>query len=104
MKVKGTRLSWARQTNTYIQTEFSTELPPHSHMLFDASQSTMVVKNAHGHVLLALKNVSECWVDGVEVKWEIVGDTAELLENLQKKNKELEAENRFLKETHGTTT
>lgn len=98
MKVTGRRLNWARQTNSYIETEFTVELPAGTHVQFDASQSTVVAKNAQGHCVLALKNVSECWIDDLYVKWELIGDAAEMLANLQKKNKELESENRFLKE------
>lgn len=103
MKVTGARDTWERVGNghTSVRREFSFEVPNACHCLFDASQSTLVVKNVHGHVRLALKGITQFWDDSMTVDLVTQYSDHEDVNNLKKQMSELQAELAFMKETHG---
>lgn len=83
---------------------FELEIPPGSFPLFDASQSTLIIKNAAGHTLFALKNVHHYRVDSVAVTWNTKVERENLSEELEavrKKMTELQSQLEFTETLNG---
>lgn len=98
MKAMGKRNTWSRQSSAYIVEVFSFEVPAGGVTHFDASQSTVTLKNAHGHTLLAFKNITEFWLDTVDITWTVEETLEQHMEDLKKQLAEIQAQNRFLRE------
>lgn len=101
MRVTGIRPEYNRKTNKNDEHEFSFEAPAECHVQFDASQSTLTLRNNHGHVLLALKGVNQYWVDSIDVSWTTPEDQAARIEQLQKQVAQLQQDLNFHKEVSG---
>ncbi len=103
MQINGVSPQYNRKAGKTEQNSFSFEVPVGCHTLYDASQSTLVVKNAQGHTLLALKHVEKYWVDSIDVSWD-TSDQDELhdtIETLKSQVARLEAEINFHREING---
>jgi hypothetical protein len=95
MRVTGVKPEWDTGRRQQIHHEFTFDVPPDCHLQFDASQSTLIVKNQHGHTLLAIKQVQQYVVDAIEVQWGTKEDLAGTISELQTQVKQLQSQLTF---------